>query len=179
MIDRSIGVHPQQREKMAIRPRRSRQSAAHRRLYEVVERFAGFAAVDAFAPRRAARIKSACIWPTSAVPLLCDRQYGGRARSRVARSATTRADTLVLLGRQALHARRLRFVHPATGQAMEVEAPLAGPEPAGCFGRVAGLSGGARVVRSTPVGNGLRAVPGARRVSASRNGTESVPYSAN
>ena len=30
----------------------------------------------------------------------------------------------MLLARQALHARRLRLIHPASGQPMEVEAPL-------------------------------------------------------
>jgi 23S rRNA pseudouridine1911/1915/1917 synthase len=30
----------------------------------------------------------------------------------------------VLLQRQALHARRLRFVHPVTNEPLEVEAPL-------------------------------------------------------
>ena len=34
------------------------------------------------------------------------------------------ADSRVLLERQALHARRLRFVHPETSQTMDIEAPL-------------------------------------------------------
>ena len=33
-------------------------------------------------------------------------------------------DTTVLLDRQALHARRLRFLHPRTGEPLEIEAPL-------------------------------------------------------
>ena len=57
-------------------------------------------------------------------PVLCDRQYGGR--SRITRGEIRRdpADDTVLLERQALHARRLRFLHPATGEPLEVEAPL-------------------------------------------------------
>ena len=31
---------------------------------------------------------------------------------------------MILLNRQALHARRLRFEHPRSGQLMEIEAPL-------------------------------------------------------
>ena len=56
--------------------------------------------------------------------MLCDRQYGGR--SRITRGEIRRdpADELILLERQALHARRLRFLHPATGEPLEVEAPL-------------------------------------------------------
>jgi 23S rRNA pseudouridine1911/1915/1917 synthase len=56
--------------------------------------------------------------------VLCDRQYGGR--SQITRGEIRRdpADELVLLDRQALHARRLRFLHPETGELIEVEAPL-------------------------------------------------------
>ncbi len=32
----------------------------------------------------------------------------------------------MLLDRQALHARRLRLTHPATGKLLEIEAPLPG-----------------------------------------------------
>jgi 23S rRNA pseudouridine1911/1915/1917 synthase len=34
------------------------------------------------------------------------------------------SDESVLLERQALHARRLRFHHPSSGKVMEIEAPL-------------------------------------------------------
>ncbi len=57
-------------------------------------------------------------------PVLCDRQYGGR--SRITRGEIRRdpADEVVLLERQALHARRLRFFHPVTDEPIEIEAPL-------------------------------------------------------
>jgi len=32
----------------------------------------------------------------------------------------------VLLDRQALHARRLKFAHPSTGRPLQIEAPLPG-----------------------------------------------------
>jgi 23S rRNA pseudouridine1911/1915/1917 synthase len=57
-------------------------------------------------------------------PVLCDRQYGGRScltRGEIRRDAS---DESVLLERQALHARRLRFLHPTTDAVLEVEAPL-------------------------------------------------------
>ena len=59
-------------------------------------------------------------------PVLCDRQYGGR--SRITRGEIRRDphDALVLMERQALHARRLRFAHPETGALVEVEAPMPG-----------------------------------------------------
>jgi 23S rRNA pseudouridine1911/1915/1917 synthase len=55
---------------------------------------------------------------------LCDRQYGGR--SQITRGEIRRDpnDLLVLLERQALHARRLKFQHPRTAQVLEIVAPL-------------------------------------------------------
>jgi 23S rRNA pseudouridine1911/1915/1917 synthase len=55
---------------------------------------------------------------------LCDRQYGGRAEITRGEIRRDPSDTLVLLDRQALHARRVRFSHPKTGERMELEAPL-------------------------------------------------------
>ena len=57
-------------------------------------------------------------------PVLCDRQYGGRAQITRGEIRRDPQDGLVLLDRQALHARRLQFAHPHTGEPMEVEAPL-------------------------------------------------------
>ncbi|MFV2070569.1 MAG: RluA family pseudouridine synthase, partial [Pirellulales bacterium] len=57
-------------------------------------------------------------------PVLCDRLYGGRCRVTVGELTGHQADERVLLCRQALHARFLTFVHPATGASMRFEAPL-------------------------------------------------------
>lgn len=57
-------------------------------------------------------------------PVLCDRQYGHRAKITRGEIRRDLSDEFVLLDRQALHARRLRFVHPATSEPIEVEAPL-------------------------------------------------------
>jgi len=56
--------------------------------------------------------------------VLCDRQYGGR--SQITRGEIRREpdDDTVLLARQALHAMRLRFTHPFSGERLEIEAPL-------------------------------------------------------
>ena len=57
-------------------------------------------------------------------PVLCDRQYGGR--SRITRGEIRRdpADETVFASRQALHARRLSFLNPATGQRSPSKSPL-------------------------------------------------------
>ena len=68
--------------------------------------------------------QSAIVLDHAGCPVLCDRLYGGRAvitRGEIRREPD---DSTVLLERQALHAARLRFVHPTSGEPMTVEAPL-------------------------------------------------------
>ena len=124
LIDLPIGVHPQQREKMAIR-RDDSQSRPAQTFYEVVERFDGYAALRV-RPRTGRTHQIRVHLNHASFPVLCDRHYGGR--SQITRGEIRRQpdDDQVLLDRQALHAWRLAFLHPATGEPMEVEAPLPG-----------------------------------------------------
>ncbi len=121
-IDCPIGFHPRVREMMAIR-RDDPESRPALTYYEVVERFDGFAAMRLL-PKTGRTHQLRVHLHHIGCPVLCDRQYGGR--SRITRGEIRRdpADDAVLLERQALHARRLRFVHPATGQTLEIEAAL-------------------------------------------------------
>src|SRR5207302_2491723 len=59
-------------------------------------------------------------------PVLADRMYSGRDRVMLSDivPGLPRERDEVLLGRQALHAFRLRFRHPHSGEWIEVEAPL-------------------------------------------------------
>jgi len=121
-IDCPIGFHPHVREKMAIRPDHP-ESRPAQTFYEVQERFAGFAAVK-LVPKTGRTHQIRVHLHHIGCPVLCDRQYGGRAcitRGEIRRDP---ADETVLLDRQALHARRLRFEHPFTGEMLEIEAPL-------------------------------------------------------
>lgn len=122
VIDCPIGVHPHQREKMAIL-RDVERSRPAQTFYEVAERFDGFAAVRVV-PKTGRTHQIRVHLSHAGCPVLCDRFYGGR--SEITRGEIRRepADTTVLLARQALHARRLRFRHPASGAWMELEAPL-------------------------------------------------------
>ncbi len=107
---------------MAIRHHDS-ESRPAQTFYEVLERFVGFAAVKLL-PKTGRTHQIRVHLNHVGCPVLCDRQYGGR--SRITRGEIRRdpADATVLLERQALHARRLRFFHPATNEPLEVEAPL-------------------------------------------------------
>ncbi len=121
-IDRSIGVHPRQREKMAI-GRDDPAARSAQTFYQVQERFDGFAAVQVL-PKTGRTHQIRVHLSHIGCPVLCDRQYGGRAEITRGEIRRDPQDGLVLLARQALHARRLRLVHPASGQPIEVEAPL-------------------------------------------------------
>lgn len=122
IINRSIAVHPVHREKMTTVREESHGRTAQT-FYEVVERFDGFAAL-AVRPKTGRTHQIRVHLAHAGFPVLCDRHYG--SRSQITRGEIRRdpGDTTVLLERQALHARRLRFVHPRSGQPMEIEAPL-------------------------------------------------------
>jgi 23S rRNA pseudouridine1911/1915/1917 synthase len=121
-IQRPIGIHPRQREKMAIR-REESVSRPAQTFYEVLERFDGFAAVKLL-PKTGRTHQLRVHLNHIGCPVLCDRQYGGRAEITRGEIRRDPQDTLVLLTRQALHARRLKFIHPTTGQPLQLEAPL-------------------------------------------------------
>jgi 23S rRNA pseudouridine1911/1915/1917 synthase len=122
VIDRPIGFHPHEREKMAIR-RDDPTSRPAVTFYEVAERFDGFAAMRV-KPRTGRTHQIRVHLAHAGAPVLCDRQYGGRARITRGEIRRDPDDMLVILDRQALHAARLTFTHPATGEPLEVEAPL-------------------------------------------------------
>jgi 23S rRNA pseudouridine1911/1915/1917 synthase len=121
-IDRPIGFHPRVREKMAIR-RDDPSSRPASTFYEVVERFRGFAALKIL-PKTGRTHQIRVHLDHIGCPVLCDRQYGGRSQITRGELRGDPADALVLLSRQALHARRIKFRHPADGRVMEIEAPL-------------------------------------------------------
>jgi len=122
VIDRPIGVHPKEREKMAIRRDESASRPAET-FYEVLERFDGFAALRV-SPKTGRTHQIRVHLSHIGSPVLCDRQYGGRAQITRGEIRGDPEDTLLLLDRQALHARRLGFTHPDTGKPLEIEAPL-------------------------------------------------------
>lgn len=101
-----IGRHPRRRTKMAVRP--DGREAVTR--YRVVERFGGFTLIEArLVTGRTHQIR--VHFAHLGHPVVGDAQYGGRR------------ETLGLT-RQALHAWRLEFTHPQTGNVMSFEAPL-------------------------------------------------------
>ena len=134
IIEQPIGMHPHQREKMAIRAGHttSREATTFYEVRRAVRRLCRRARC---CPRRAGRIRFACTWPTSAARCCATSSMAAGRRSPAAscgggwdqRRPATRRPTIrtkVLLSRQALHARRIKLAHPATGEPIEFIAPL-------------------------------------------------------
>lgn len=122
VIEAPIGIHPYQREKMAVRHDHPSARPA-RSFYEVAERFAGFAAVRVW-PKTGRTHQIRVHMTHIGCPILCDKQYGGRAKITLGEIRDRREDEEVVLTRTALHARRLKVLHPLTSQPIEFEAPI-------------------------------------------------------
>ncbi|MEX0710798.1 MAG: RluA family pseudouridine synthase [Pirellulales bacterium] len=121
-VDLPIGLHPYQREKMAVR-RDDPGGRPAQSFYEVIERFDGFAHLRIM-PKTGRTHQIRVHLAAIGCPVLCDRAYGGRARITRGEIRRDPADDLVLLDRQALHAERLQLEHPQTGAPLEIVAPL-------------------------------------------------------
>jgi len=119
-IDLPIGIHPYQRERMAVRRDHPTARAAVTR-YEVLERFSA-AALVRLAPRTGRTHQIRVHLAAIGCPVLCDALYSGRA--------VVEPPTLglppgpPLLARQALHAAGLVIDHPASGVRTSFAAPL-------------------------------------------------------
>ncbi len=130
-IIQSIGHHPYQREKMAIRNGHpsSRYAETH---FEIVKRFQGYAYLKV-SPKTGRTHQIRVHLAHIGCPVLCDRLYAGHTNitrgqlhRRLARGLPLRPeDSEVVLSRQALHAARISITHPKSGETMAFEAPLA------------------------------------------------------
>jgi 23S rRNA pseudouridine1911/1915/1917 synthase len=122
VIDKPIGDHPYSREKKAVRENHPSCRNAMT-MYELVERFDGFAHVRV-KPKTGRTHQIRVHMANAGSPVLCDRLYSGRAKLTVGDLNRTDDETM-LLDRQALHAYRIVFDHPESGERTELMAPLA------------------------------------------------------
>lgn len=123
-VERPIGPHPTNREKMAIRnPEDGGKEAAT--FYEVLERFANHALVRC-KPRTGRTHQIRVHMAHIGHPIVADKLYSGRDRLTVGEVLGGSAENAedLLIDRQALHAFHLKLTHPLTGVPLEFQAPL-------------------------------------------------------
>ncbi|WP_246333059.1 RluA family pseudouridine synthase [Aureimonas mangrovi] len=127
VIDAALGRSNADRTKRAVVPE-GRPDARHARTaYEVVERLGRPAPLASLVRCRLETGRTHQIRVHMAHighPLMGDEVYGAGYRSKSAKLGEDAAKRLMALGRQALHAARLGFMHPASGERMVFETPL-------------------------------------------------------
>jgi 23S rRNA pseudouridine1911/1915/1917 synthase len=123
-IERRIGHHPRDRVKMIATDAEEGTKEACS-FYEVIERFRGYS-LCRISPRTGRTHQIRIHLASIHCPVLADKIYGGRDNLRLSdlvAGLAPEADE-VLITRQALHASRLRFMHPRLQKVIEAEAPL-------------------------------------------------------
>ena len=118
-VDKPMGRHPRDRQRMAVLASGGRHAVTH---YRVLARYRAHSLLAVML--ETGRTHQIRVHMASAgYPIVGDPVYGGRPR--VPRGAATALlECLRGFRRQALHAFRLRFAHPASGQPLQFEAPL-------------------------------------------------------
>ncbi len=124
-VDAPIGRNPQDRKKMAVitdRRQRSREAVTH---LSVLERLGPFTVLQAkLTTGRTHQIRVHCQY--AKFPVVADPLYGGVRRLDAPQISSSLRDSvhkvIDALGGQALHAGRLSFTHPVSGERIEIEA---------------------------------------------------------
>jgi len=136
MLDFPIGLHPKKKEKMRIVTMDDPEAKHAQTFYEVVKRYGRWATVQCF-PKTGRTHQIRVHLAHIGHPILCDSNYGGgkvvtqeallgKVPFSLSNAVSNEHGTggTVLLQRQALHAYRLSFVHPATKEQLEITAPI-------------------------------------------------------
>ncbi|MBW1744006.1 MAG: RluA family pseudouridine synthase [Deltaproteobacteria bacterium] len=119
VIDLPIGRHPKHRKKMSIK---SRQSRATETRWQIKETFAEVTLLEIdLRTGRTHQVRVHCA--AMGHPVVGDATYGKKRKWKKILSGQT-AEVLKTARRQMLHAWKLAFQHPRTGQLMHFESPL-------------------------------------------------------
>ena len=119
-IKMPLGIHPQVREKYAIRPEIGKEAIT---FYEVVEAFRGFSILE-LTPKTGRTHQIRVHLSHLKHPIVADDMYGGKLVYPWQLADAEPAVQEPIINRVALHAFSLEFKHPATGKMVKFEAPL-------------------------------------------------------
>jgi 23S rRNA pseudouridine1911/1915/1917 synthase len=118
-VDKPLGRHPRDRQRMAVRESGGRSAVTHYRVLRRYRAHSLLAVILETGRTHQIRVHMAAIGH----PVVGDPVYGGRPRPPRGADAQL-LEKLQGFGRQALHAFRLSFHHPETEELLAFEAPL-------------------------------------------------------
>jgi len=127
VINRPLAPHPQTTQRMVLPKANPPRQAMFKEAiteYRVERRYRGYTTVSLF-PKTGRTHQLRVHLSSIGHPIVGDDLYGGRHVSEFDVAGT--GSEAVLMPHQALHARRLRIMHPILERPLELEAPPSGP----------------------------------------------------
>lgn len=124
IINKPLAPHPETTQRMILPVSSPPRQAMFKEAiteYRVRKRFRGYSLVDLY-PKTGRTHQLRVHMASIGHPIVGDSIYGGRPVSE--RSLTGAGSDEILIGHQALHAQRLRLMHPIREMALDIEAPL-------------------------------------------------------
>ena len=118
-IEKEVGRHPSQRQKMSVHARRGKPAIT---FWRVLQEFPGPLTLVELSPQTGRTHQLRVHLASLNHPVLGDATYGGGVSRLTGHPALTGLKPLV--HRQLLHARRLGITHPRTDEPLTWEAPL-------------------------------------------------------
>jgi 23S rRNA pseudouridine1911/1915/1917 synthase len=119
LIDSAIGRHPSERKRMSTRTKRGRAAVTR---WKKVEEFDGCTLLEIF-PQTGRTHQIRVHLSSIGHPVFGDPLYGRKGRTGAIRNPVLK-ECVRRINRQALHAQRLKFIHPRTEERMEFVAPI-------------------------------------------------------